>query len=864
MPRTQRWQHVTHSFQSGVLSPSAQDQVDGAGWLAGAADIVNFEVQRDGGLTGRPPFIRTEETFTHPRFSAIEPMGDGTTPGGLARRASDPTKFDIGLDDVHRLVRAEHVTLADYDFTVDIASDDRQHLYQVGLDAPVRAVTWHGCRLRAGRWRNDANDPLNFMAQYKARGATTWSAMVQPDESDPFAWGAFAPGETARDITIPMRAQASPDPLDAEAIRIVLAGDATTQDSRAELTVAGVSALTEMDTGRLNWLSRPYRILSYVVESIPMVAVLTLYGVQVFHIDGTRIGTLKPTGTWYFTARQLRELAWVNYGKSIIMAHRDFPYPLHIRPLTAAQLDVGYLELANVPVQTLEQIQDGGLSFREEATVSLPRDLTGGATGGVGGQQQPTITGYEPPPEALPAGPPVGRPLVPSDTAPIRPEPVVVARELIIEQTRGVQGAPPVQAVTPTGLMVGNAVPGALTVSWTDNGADSYNLWIRTAASYNAAPADDRWQGITAISLTGGTGNTRMATRTTLQDGTALAGGTLYQVAVSAVVSTSESDRTAPVMARVQHPAPAKPGNVMASASSTFEGRMTVTWDAVAGASTYYRRVMLPGSTTWEPEELLSATEIAARSFDYDGLAGSEYGFQVRGARQHAPDGLWSDEATVTPQQLSPPVPTMFRSFRVDRTIIGLSWTKSPGATQYVLRWNVKGATGEPNEIILGDVDEYRHTGLTRGTIYEYALAARKANVSDSAFTDTIEQVAQATVWARMVAPAVRRVAVARPRDMLVTPAYAMGETLPTTSDFNVRYRVVVQGGVGSWQGELDGQHAGREIDGRTVRWYHQTAEVRGLTRGSRYEVQTRPANVPGLAQHLLPEWSPGTEYMVR
>ena len=51
---TRRWTQIVHNFSAGVLSPAAQDQIDSEAWLQGAARLENLDVERDGGVAGRP------------------------------------------------------------------------------------------------------------------------------------------------------------------------------------------------------------------------------------------------------------------------------------------------------------------------------------------------------------------------------------------------------------------------------------------------------------------------------------------------------------------------------------------------------------------------------------------------------------------------------------------------------------------------------------------------------------------------------------------------------------------------------------------------------------------------------------------
>lgn len=248
---------------------------------------------------------------------------------------------------------------------------------------------------------------------------------------------------------------------------------------------------------------------------------------------------------------------------------------------------------------------------------------------------------FRPPPAARPDGPPVGRSFLPGDAGPIIPRPVVIRRELVVEQLVGAPSAPPIRAVAPAAVSVDNSTALQIEVEWVGTGTTTYKLWHQTVAAYDAAPSDAKWDAVTAIDVTG-TGPNYSHTLT------GLTGGVEYYIVASAVVSGSESPRSPLVAVRALHPAPAAPQNVAVTLSRTVEGQMTLNWDAVADADLYYPQIQLPGESIWRNVGLPRTT----RSASFNGQVGSTYKWRVRADREHALDGVFSAEVEATPVTL--------------------------------------------------------------------------------------------------------------------------------------------------------------------------------------------------------------------
>ena len=795
MPRTQRVSTLSHGWSAGVLSPAMQDQPDKEEAFTGAADIQNFEIQRDGGLSGRPPFVRSGFTFSNPSYNALAQSGinrDGLA-GHLRIEGGSPV---IGEDGIHALVPQQRI--GDGDMAAQNAAraewiTGQKSLYEVAIEEQVnltaeeaalrpqgdqdrergiKYIVWHDVRVATTppegsvAWQTRQGNPMreepNFVAFYTLgpgftsagtpannegrtpapRFARFPSGHANAGDYDPLSWGAFSPGRVPRDIVIPVRRQeqgARQRSITRAGIRL----HAANQSLPVTLLVGGVSVYTHQDLGanRRVWTrgSQPaHRIISWVVGDLPLVLVLSLEGVQAFHVGPQ--GVLSKPGeqleqTWYFTPRQLRELAWVSYGKGILLTHQDFPWPLQVQMVAGTQLSVDYLRLKNVPEEDTVNIAGSAVSVSELIRVSLPMSR-GNVGGGVGGRQQAAArTRYAPPVEATPPGPAVGRARVAADSGAIHPEPIVVSRELVISEQTEAEGAPPLQAVPPRQITLESPSPGMLEASWAATGASAYDLYVRTTATFTTS----QWTGITPIRIRG-TGTVRH-TLSALQDGTVLAGGTGYTAAVQAVVivGTQEtaSDFSPTASATVLHPAPAQPQNPTATASRDVEGQATFQWDPVPDADLYYVELRVRGTMLWVLARLQPETTFTFTG----GIPGEDYELRVRGDRENAPDGTWTDPVDLALPDLRPAVPAGFSvtASLTDAGANNTSWTKSHGATGYVVEYRREDTDQWQATEDLGDVDTWAHTGLTLGDTWEYRVKAVRSGARDG-FWSAVEE----------------------------------------------------------------------------------------------------------------------------
>lgn len=349
------------------------------------------------------------------------------------------------------------------------------------------------------------------------------------------------------------------------------------------------------------------------------------------------------------------------------------------------------------------------------------------------------IARYMPPASARRDGASVGRSAVPADVAAIRPQPVVVRRELVVEQLVGEASAAPILAVAPQALLVEAPAAGQLRVSWTGTGAGAYKLWHQTVASYDAAAADAKWMGVTAVDVSG----TGPRFSHTLPG---LTGGTEYYVAVSAVVGTTESPRSPLVAARALYAAPAAPTNPKTTLSTTVEGRIRFEWDAVANADLYYPEVQLPGSTEFVSLGLPTANLYQ----DYLGVVASTYTFRVRADRRYAVDGAYSASVTATPVLLAPakPAKPVLSTTRGVNAGLTLTFTDAERADAHDGEYRVVGAAAWT---LVEDVSSpWAFIGAV-GSQYEARVKGTRTGTADGPWSDASNRVT-AVAASRMAA----------------------------------------------------------------------------------------------------------------
>ena len=392
MPAAQRWNTIYGTFRSGQLSPASQDDVGNEVWQNGAAEITNFRIERDGGLSPRPALRRSDIEVLVPTRGLLAGARIRIREGGVLTSLALSPPFAASqeeerrgevADDLYTLESVYGPPYGKEGGAVWLGGPETTRILETGNAPPNTsllriefpepvdpsdavnpgAITFHGVRLTAGdRTHIEENITRLNLAVWLGTGnpdqnTGRWAA---PDtagaaDEDPFTPGAFAPGILRRDLVIPCDI-GERVPLTYIELR------ARSQSTSAQVSVGidGVSCFgkeggTELPEGVLD---RPWRLLPWPVRSIPYVLTLGMDHMQWVQLspDERRGPQRRVSGesVWHFTARQLRELTWSTYGGNLALWHQDFPHGLEVKlPLgRTPRLRVLPLPLVNVPFVT--------------------------------------------------------------------------------------------------------------------------------------------------------------------------------------------------------------------------------------------------------------------------------------------------------------------------------------------------------------------------------------------------------------------------------------------------------------------------------------------------------------------------------
>lgn len=251
---------------------------------------------------------------------------------------------------------------------------------------------------------------------------------------------------------------------------------------------------------------------------------------------------------------------------------------------------------------------------------------------------------------------------------------------------------------------------GQVTVAWNAvAGATSYNLY---------------WSGTSGVTTSNGTriaGASRPAVLTGLAD------GATYYFLVTAVNAAGESVASVQVAATTLPPAPPPPTPPAAPSGVAVTGgsqQVTVSWAAVAGATSY--------NLYWSASSGVTAatgTRIAGVTSPYVHMglmAGTSYYYVVT-AVNSAGESAPSAQAAGTTSPATPSVPAAPAGV----TAVGgtqqvtVSWNAVSGATSYNLYWSsAPGMTTASGTKVTGVVSPYVHTGRANSTAYYYIVTA--------------------------------------------------------------------------------------------------------------------------------------------
>ena len=650
MPRTRRWEQIVHGFSAGILSPAAQDQIDSQAWLAGAAKLENFLVERDGGISGRPAFLRSGVVVPRPRYGLLAGQPWSSDPGTGGTTTTSGSRHSEKLYDEPGGIAPMGLR------TRSVAADITKNLVEVRLagGAP-RAITFHDVFLRSGSWfgvvggrrRPSLRIIGHVRGERQGFGILRYAPSYSPSDADfdPFENGVFTPGRVPRDIVVRLDTSVAVADKDVDwiAIRFDLTGAATAQ-APFELSLGGVSCFSDAPTPATDNVGNaipaeqhsveledhvftaPYRIMPWVIRDRAYVLLLGMDWVAMYEVgtDGSlvrRQGDLATTrAIWHFTERQLREMTWTSFGGNLLLCHHDFPHPLEVRlPRiigdTSIPFSISPLRLTNVPELTT------GTLARVAPTIQ-------GETGDV-------LT------------------IAPGDTrVPLAPA--------LVQATRIANG---------------------LRVTWSSSGADTYRVYWDTRTAYNTAVAG-------GMTWRPGNRSTPDLGRTTLTyDITGLTALTEYAITVIGLIGTNESALGTPVFQTAGGSALRVP-TFNTGVSPTLDAVIQVNFLTVANATGGYEiQVSTDSGATWRTVTTLMPTGASA-SYQFQGVAGTTYSFRMRAlnAEGNYPHSPWSNAQSV---QAANARPGRVTGLTAVSPVLGgdgqvrLSWTAVANATGY-------------------------------------------------------------------------------------------------------------------------------------------------------------------------------------
>ena len=172
-------------------------------------------------------------------------------------------------------------------------------------------------------------------------------------------------------------------------------------------------------------------------------------------------------------------------------------------------------------------------------------------------------------------------------------------------------------------------------------------------------------------------------------------------------------------------PVPAAPTGVAAVAG---DAKVTLTWDAVSGASSYN---VYWATATGMGKGTGNRMANASSPYVHQGLAnGTTYHYVVT-AGNASGEGDASQEAAARPAVLPPPVPaapTGVAAVAGDAKVT-LTWDAVSGASSYNVYWATATGVGKGTGTRIADASSpYVHQGLANGTTYRYVVTAGNAS----------------------------------------------------------------------------------------------------------------------------------------
>ena len=274
----------------------------------------------------------------------------------------------------------------------------------------------------------------------------------------------------------------------------------------------------------------------------------------------------------------------------------------------------------------------------------------------------------------------------------------------------------------PTNLVAtAGSADGSLTLSW-DAVADATSYSIKRTPTSSTNVAEKLETGITETKF----------------DFTALDTGVTYKFTVTAINGSGSSAEStvSHQLAPIAVAKPNAPTNLAATAGST-NGSLTLSWDAVADATSYSIK-RTPTSSTNAAEKL--ETGITETKFDFTaldtGVNGVSYTFAVT-----AVNGSGSSAESTVSHQLTPVIvtPTLSTPTNLAATAgsadgsLTLSWDAVADATSYSIKRTPTSSTDAAEKLETGITEtKFDFTGLDTGVTYKFTVTAVKGSDSSA------------------------------------------------------------------------------------------------------------------------------------
>lgn len=243
-----------------------------------------------------------------------------------------------------------------------------------------------------------------------------------------------------------------------------------------------------------------------------------------------------------------------------------------------------------------------------------------------------------------------------------------------------------------------NGSDGTMTVSWNAvEGADTYNLFYGEGGTVDKS-GNRLKNAVSPAIITG------------------LTNGTSYGFALTALNATGESE-VGPVLAATPSiPAPAAP---TINAVSAGDGKATVAWTPVEGATTYnlyYAAGATVGLTGTKVAGAVSPREVTAL------INGAQYAFALSALSPGGESPL-SPVVTATPKANAPGAPTNVTAVGGD-SLVTITWSPVAGAVAYHVYMGIGATVGKQDHKYSNVTSPFVATGLSPANGYAFAVTA--------------------------------------------------------------------------------------------------------------------------------------------